>query len=389
MKQGKTMIIKNVKVFQESGKFEQGNIIIKDDIISEITQEEIQATDDKVVDGNGAYAIPGLVDLHFHGCMGYDFCDGTKEAIEEIAKYEASIGVTTIIPATLTLSTEGLEEVLKTAADFNKEFGTSPYRADLVGINMEGPFISVDKKGAQDAKNIKEVDYSLYRRFQEASNGMVTFMGIAPEKEGAVDFIKEAIKDTQVSIAHTNATYQQTKDAIDAGASHVVHLYNAMPAYTHREPGVIGAIFDSEDIHAELICDGVHIHPAVVRNTLRVLGEDRVGFVSDSMRATGMPDGDYTLGGLEVSVVGNKAVLKSNGALAGSATNLLDCMRTAVREMEVPLEVAVKCASTNPAKHAKVYDKYGSITVGKKGNIVLLDEELELKAVVKDGVQIV
>lgn len=383
------MIIKNVKVFSEQGTFEDGNIMIQEGLISEITKEEILVDENEVIDGKGAYAIPGLVDLHFHGCMGYDFCDGTKEAIEEIAKYEASIGVTTIVPATLTLTQEELEAVLKNAADFNKEYGNSPYRADLVGINMEGPFISVEKKGAQDANNIKEIDYSIYRSFQDAADGLVAFMGVAPEKEGAIDFIKKAVDDTQIAIAHTNANYQETKEAIEAGASHAVHLYNAMPAYTHREPGVIGAVLDSENVHAELICDGVHIHPAVVRNTLSILGEDRVDFISDSMCATGMPDGDYTLGGLEVSVEGNRAVLKSNGALAGSATNLLDCMRTAVKDMEVPLEVAVKCASTNPAKHAKVFDKYGSISVGKNGNVVLLDENLELTAVIKDGVKIV
>ncbi len=383
------MIIKNVKVFSEQGTFDDGNILIQDGLIAKISADEILVNENEVIDGKGAYAIPGLVDVHFHGCMGYDFCDGTKEAVEEIAKYQASIGVTTIIPATLTLTVEGLEAVLKNAAEFNKEYGNSPYRADLVGINMEGPFISIEKKGAQDPNNIKEIDYDMYRRFQDAADGLVAYMGVAPEKEGAVDFIKKAVKDTQISIAHTNANYEQTKDAIEAGASHVVHLYNAMPAYTHREPGVIGAVLDSENVHAELICDGVHIHPAVVRNTLRTLGEDRVDFISDSMCATGMPDGDYTLGGLDVSVEGNRAVLKGNGALAGSATNLLDCMRTAVKDMEVPLEVAVKCASTNPARHAKVFDKYGSITVGKHGNIILLDEKLELTAVVKDGVQIV
>lgn len=383
------MIIKNVNVFNENGTFEMGSIHIEDGIIKEVSNKiDLDTGDLECIDGKGAYAIPGLVDLHFHGCMGYDFCDDSLEAVEEIAKYEASIGVTTIIPATLTLTTEELESILKTAVTYNEKFGKSPYRSDLVGINMEGPFISVEKKGAQDPNNIKPIDYSLYRRFQDAAQGLVTFMGIAPEKEGAIEFINEAKKDTQISIAHTNANYDQTKAAIDAGASHVVHLYNAMPLYTHREPSVIGAIFDSKDVHAELICDGVHIHPAVVRNTLLTMGEDRVAFISDSMRATGMEDGDYLLGGLEVSVIGNKAVLKSNGAIAGSATNLLECMKNAVRDMEVPLEVAVKCASVNPAKHAKIYDKYGSISKGKHGNIVLLDKDLNLEMVVKDGVVI-
>lgn len=386
------MIIKNIKVFQENATFQKGTIVIQDGVITEVVvieeEEEIVISDHEVIDGQGAYAIPGLVDIHFHGCMGHDFCDGTIEAIDEIAKYEASIGVTTIAPATLTLTTDELEAVLRNAAHYNATVARSSQKADLVGINMEGPFISIEKKGAQDARNITPIDYAVFRRFQTAADGLVTFMGIAPEREGAVAFIEKAKEEVQISIAHTNASYVDAKNAFDAGASHAVHLYNAMPAYTHREPGVIGAVFDSEHVHAELICDGIHIHPAVVRNTLKVMGDDRVDFISDSMCATGMPNGNYTLGGLDVIVEGKTAVLRSNGALAGSATNLMDCMKVAVKEMEVPLEVAVKCATMNPAKHAKVYDKYGSITKGKHGNVVLLDKELNVLAVVKDGEQI-
>lgn len=389
------MIIKNVEVFREDGTFESGYIVIKDGKIASVESGEVSieevSTDEghEVIDGQGGYAIPGLVDIHFHGCMGHDFCDGTKEAIEEIGRYEASIGVTTIVPATLTLTTDELEAVLRNAAEFNKTMAKSPMRADLVGVNMEGPFISIEKKGAQDARNITPINYEVFHRFQAAAEGLVTFMGIAPERDGAVEFIEQVKDEAQVSIAHTNASYAAAKAAFDAGATHAVHLYNAMPAYSHREPGVVGAVFDSEHVHAELICDGVHIHPAVVRNTLRILGDDRVDFISDSMCATGMPDGDYTLGGLDVVVSGNSARLKSNGALAGSSTNLMDCVRVAVKEMDVPLGVAVKCASVNPAKHAKVYEQYGSISQGKRGNVVLLDKDLNLNAVIKDGVKIV
>lgn len=164
-----------------------------------------------------------------------------------------------------------------------------------------------------------------------------------------------------------------------------MHLYNAMPPFTHRAPGVIGAVMDSPHVDAELICDGVHIHPSAVRAAFRMLGADRIVFISDSMRATGMPDGRYTLGGLDVDVTGNRAVLASDGALAGSATNLLDCMRTAVREMGVPLADAVACATINPARSLGIDDRYGSIRPGKKADFLLLDTELNLKAVVKDG----
>lgn len=371
------MIIKNVKVYTEEKTFKDGEILIEDGIFI-----ENGGNTGEVIDGEGCYAIPGLIDIHFHGCMGYDFCDGTKEAIAEIAKYEAGIGVTAISPATMTLPIETLEDILGTAASYNKEKHEG---ADLIGVNMEGPFISKVKKGAQDDRHIIPSDTQTYRRFQKASGGLVKYIGIAPEECDAISFINDVKEEVNVSLAHTNADYDTAKAAFDAGACHAVHLYNAMPAFTHRAPGVIGAVSDSGHVMAELICDGVHIHPSVVRATFKMLGEDRIIFISDSMRAAGMPDGKYTLGGLDVNVTGNRATLLSDGALAGSATNLLDCMRTAVKEMGIPLETAVACATMNPAKSLGEYDKYGSIAPGKKGNVVLLDENLNLKAVIKDG----
>lgn len=380
------MIIKNVRIFTEEKTFEDGEIAIREGVFI----REPEGGDGEVLDGEGCYAIPGLIDLHFHGCRGYDFCDGTAEAIEEIAKYEASVGVTAIAPATMTLPVDELTHILATAASYRKRAGEdNPQAADLVGVNMEGPFISAAKKGAQDERNIIPCDAGICRQFLDASEGLVKFVGIAPEcSEDALEFIREMKGQVHISLAHTNADYDRAKAAFDAGADHAVHLYNAMPAFTHRAPGVVGAVADSPQVNAELICDGVNIHPAVVRATFRMLGGERMILISDSMRATGMPDGRYTLGGLDVDVVGNHATLVSNGALAGSATNLMDCMRTAVKQMGLPLGTAVACATANPARALGIYDQYGSITPGKKGNVVLLDEELNLRAVIKDGVVI-
>lgn len=393
-----SMIIKNVKVYTEEQKFTDGEIVIRDGVIEDsqaVSGVNAKPEDgEEVLDGEGCYAIPGLIDLHFHGCMGYDFCDGTKEAIEEIAKYEASIGVTAISPATMTLPVEELERILETAAEYKEEAEKrakegNPKEADLIGVNMEGPFISVEKKGAQDERNIITCNEDVCQRFLDASKGLVKYVGIAPERnEDAVRFIKEMKDKVNISLAHTNAGYDAAMEAFNAGANHAVHLYNAMPAFTHRAPGVVGAVCDSEHVDAELICDGVHIHPSMVRATFKMMGADRMILISDSMRATGMPDGQYTLGGLDVNVVGNRATLVSNGALAGSATNLMDCMRVAVREMGIPLETAIACATINPAKSLGEYEKYGSITKGKKGNVVLLDRDLNLKVVVKDGVRL-
>ena len=379
------MIIRNVKVYTESKTFEDGAIMIRNGVFDQVLTgpDSAGADDSEILDGEGCYAIPGLIDLHFHGCMGDDFCDGSKEAIARIAKYEASIGVTAIAPATMTLPADELEEILKVAAEYKKEASEG---ADLIGINMEGPFISPAKKGAQDERNIVPCDTDMCHRFLDASEGLVKFVGIAPEQsEKSLDFIQQMKGKVNISLAHTNADYDTAKAAFDAGANHAVHLYNAMPAFTHRAPGVVGAVSDSEHVMAEIICDGVHIHPSAVRATFKMMGADRMILISDSMRATGMPDGRYTLGGLDVDVVGNRATLVSDGALAGSATNLMDCMRTAVKKMGIPLETAVACATMNPAKSLGVYDQYGSIKAGKKADVVLLDKELNLKMVIKDG----
>lgn len=381
------MVIDNVLVYTENKEFVKGGIVLENDTIKSVYKdgEKPQVDNDKVIDGNGVFAIPGLIDLHFHGCKGDDFCDASKEAIEHIAKYECSVGVTSIAPATMTLPVAELENVLKTAAEYNETLHGSDC-ADLIGVNMEGPFISKVKKGAQDERNIIPCNEQVLERFLKASNGLVKFIGIAPEEsDNSIEFIKNVKDKVNVSLAHTNSDYDTAMKAFAAGANHAVHLYNAMPPFTHRASGVVGAVSDSENVMAEIICDGIHIHPSVVRATFKMMGADRMILISDSMRATGMPDGTYTLGGLDVNVVGKRATLVSDGAIAGSVTNLMDCMRTVVKDMNIPLETAVGCATINPAKSLGVYDKYGSISVGKKANVVLLGSELELKMVVKDG----
>ncbi|MCI8730567.1 MAG: N-acetylglucosamine-6-phosphate deacetylase [Lachnospiraceae bacterium] len=372
--------IRNVKIFTEQHTFREGSIAIKDGLFAEPAENP-----GKIIDGQGCYAIPGLIDIHFHGCMGYDFCDGTQEALREIARYEASVGVTGMAPATMTLPAEQLEEILSNAAAFSADSGKNPGEAELLGVNMEGPFISKHKKGAQDDTYIIPSDVELFHRFQRAAEGLVKFIAVAPEVEGALAFVDRVKDEAVVSLAHTNADYDEALAAFQRGVSHAVHLFNAMPPFGHREPGVVGAVADSHHVTAELICDGVHIHPSVVRAAFKILGENRIILISDSMRAAGMPDGTYTLGGQAVQVTKGRAVLVSSGALAGSASNLMECMKTAVKEMGIPLETAVACASENPAKRLGEYGRRGSITFGKKADLVLLDRDLNVKCVMKDG----
>lgn len=370
------MIIKNVLAFTEYRTFEKRDLYIKD---GKFAAAQKDASPD-MLDGGGCYAIPGLIDIHFHGCMGADFCDGTPEAIQTIADYEASQGITTILPATMTLPENELMQIMKTAAAFQNTQG-----AILAGINMEGPFISPLKKGAQAPEHIRKPDVMLFRRLQAEAKGLIKLCDIAPEEEGAYEFISELKDEVRISFAHTAADYNTAKKAYDLGACHATHLYNAMSPFAHRDPGVVGAACDSEHVHVELICDGIHIHPATVRATLEMFGEERVVMISDSMRATGLSDGSYTLGGQEVTVTGKLATLTSDGAIAGSCTNLMDCVRTAVKEMQIPLEIAVGCATINAAQSVGIYDTYGSLSEGKIANVVLLNKDLSIKAVILRG----
>jgi N-acetylglucosamine-6-phosphate deacetylase len=370
------MIIKNANVYNENNTFKIRDIYMTEDRITDTAPKG-----DTTIDATGLYAIPGLTDIHFHGCAGVDFCDGTPKALETIAKYEAANGITTICPATMSLPEEMLSAILKNAADYNQEDGSI-----LCGINLEGPFLSVKKKGAQNEEYIRKPDLDMFFRLDELSGNMIKLVDVAPEEEGAKDFVVKLKGKKVLSLAHTMADYNTAKEAFDLGASHVTHLYNAMPPLHHRDPGVIGAALDTPHCNVELICDSIHIHPSVVRATIKMFGEDRIVFISDSMMATGLPDGEYSLGGQEVKVVGKKAVLKNDeGAIAGSVTNLFDCMKNAVLNMGIPFETAVKASAVNPAKIIGIYEDYGSISCGKIANIVLLDDAFHIKYVIING----
>lgn len=368
----------NGNVFTPEGTFEEKSLYVTDNKIT--SEEEYNSKElDEVVDVTDCYVLPGLIDIHFHGCKKVDFCDGTKEVIETIAEYEASQGVTAICPATMTFSKEKLESIFQTVREYPNEKG-----AILCGVNMEGPYISYKKKGAQNGQYIRVASIEEFDKLQKLSGNMIKLVDIAPEIDGAMEFIQEAKKSTNISIAHTTAGYDIAMKAFEQGASHVTHLYNAMTGFSHREPGVVGAAAEYEGCYVELICDGVHIHPSAVKSTFKLFGKDRIVLISDSMEATGMPDGEYELGGQKVIVRGNRAELE-DGTLAGSVTNLLKCMQTAVKDMEIPLEDAVLCATRNPAKSIGVYDTMGSLEPGKLANIVVLDKELNIKSVYING----
>lgn len=332
------------------------------------------------IDAAGCYVIPGLIDLHFHGCVGHDFCDGSEEAIDAIARYQASRGVTAICPATMTYPEDVLGPIMDAAAAYEaKRDG-----AALVGINMEGPYISPDNIGAQNPAYLHLPDEAMFRRLQERSGNLIKLVDVAPEVEGALDFIASVAPEVRVSIAHTQADYDAACAAIEAGARQMTHLCNAMPPLHHRKPGPIGAAFDRPEVTPELIADGVHIHPSMVRLLFAAFGGDRIILISDSMMATGLDDGEYSLGGQDVTVRGNLATLH-DGTIAGSATDLMACVRVAVRDMGVPLDVAVRAASANPARALGIEGERGGIDIGKVADAVVLDEDLNVKHVIVRG----
>ena len=342
-----------------------------------------ESGDDVVIDASDCYVIPGLVDVHFHGCVGEDFSDATAEGLQKIADYELSEGVTYICPAGMTLPEDQLTAICRTTAAHRKNNSGG---AEVVGAHLEGPFLSMAKKGAQNGAFIHEPDADMLKRLQDAAEGSVRLVTVAAEEPNAMEFIKAAVDmGITVSLGHTTAGYDVASAAYAAGASHATHLYNGMPSLHHREPAVIGAAFDA-GARAELICDGIHIHGSVVRLTFAMFGAERMVLISDSLRATGMPDGIYPFGGQEIEVHGNRATIAGHPeTLAGSVTSLMGCLRKAV-EFGIPLADAVRAASLNPAEAIGIADRAGTVDVGKEASILLLNKkDLSLRTVIFKG----
>lgn len=375
------MLIKNGLVFSDKNVFEPLSVIIDNGLITGILPgDAVTEYSGEVLDASGCYVLPGLCDVHLHGAAGADICDGEMESIKRIAEYELSQGVTSICPATMTLPDARLIKILKTVSGYQSGRKET---ADIVGIHLEGPFISHKKKGAQKEEYIQMPDADKLMYWQDISGGMIRLVTIAPELPGAVKCISECKRCMRFSLGHTICDYDTARAAFDAGADHVTHLYNAMMPFDHREPGLIGAAFDLKDRYTELICDGVHISPTAVRTAFEMINFDRLVLISDSMEATGMADGKYHLGGQRVNVTGNKAIL-DDGTIAGSVTSLYKCMLKAV-DLGIPLESAVAAATINPCRSIGIDSDRGSIEKGKKAHFVLLDKnDLSIKRVIKE-----
>ena len=373
------MNYKNANIYTEQFRFERGAFSVENGRFCRVLGE---AAED-AVDLQGAYVLPGLIDVHTHGNSGADFSDGDAAGVEKMARYLAKNGVTSFAPASMTLPYETLEKAFASARAFVDARLSDA--AALRGIQMEGPFFSEKKKGAQNGAYLRNPDFEAFKALQDGCGGLVRIVDVAPELPGAEEFIRKAKALCTVSIAHTDADYDAARAAIEAGVTHLTHLFNAMPALHHRKPGVIGAAAERECVTAELICDGLHVHPSVVRMAFKLF-PGRICLVSDALRCCGMPDGEYELGGQPVFLKDGIARL-ADGTIAGSASNLYSCMRNAI-DFGIPVAEAINAATITPARQLGRDSEIGSIEEGKLADFVVCDEALRRKAVYIGGVKL-
>lgn len=373
------MFYSNARIFGGDFRFHMGAFEVKDGRFGQVLPEEVPAD---AVDLKGATVIPGLIDVHSHGNSGADFSDGDYEGLKAMACYYAKCGVTSFAPASMTLPYDVLEKAFAAAVELTRE--NPEGAAVLRGIQMEGPYFSYKKRGAQNPDYLKEPDFDGFQKLHDGCGGLISIVDVAPELPGAAEFAEKASKLCTVSVAHTDADYDRAKAVFDAGATHLTHLYNAMPGINHRNPGVIPAAVENPHVRAEIICDGYHIHPAAVRLAFSMFGGERMILVSDSGRCAGLPEGSkFTLGGQDAWLKGGVGRLE-DGTIACSAANLWDCL-TNVLSWGIQEEDAVRAATWNPACAISAEEEVGSIQKGKVADFIVCNSDYTEKRVFLAG----
>ncbi|HLR35582.1 MAG TPA: N-acetylglucosamine-6-phosphate deacetylase [Tissierellales bacterium] len=376
-------LIKNVRVITPYEIIFEHALLIEEGIIKKIIPED-KINDEyysEIIDGENNFLAPGFIDIHNHGNSGYDFMDATEGAIDEMTKFHFKNGVISTLGTIITSSDENIEKAIVNL----QEYKNKNDRAQVLGIHLEGPFFNLLKKGAQPKEYIKDPYLEGMKKYNELAKGSLKMVSLAPELKGAdslISYLKS--ENVMVAMAHSNATFNEAKKGVDNGVTIATHLYNGMRSFSHREPGIIGVSLTDERVYCELINDRIHLHDAATLMAIKMKGIDKIVLVSDAMRAAGLENGEYELGGQKVFVKEGAARLE-NGSLAGSTLNLRDAVYNMIKWLNIPTHQAVRMASLNPAKAIKIDDRKGSIEVGKDADLIIFDENINVEAGIVGG----
>lgn len=381
---GRTFNLIHAEVVTPRGTFRDGAVAVKDGVITYVGTTaglpEAHAAGVETIDAKGSYVLPGFIDVHVHGGMLEDFSKPSKQGLDAITKLHCSQGTTSMLATTMTLPKAMIDNVLEEVHQYMA--GEMPY-AQLVGVHLEGPFISPKWPGAQNPEHIAPPNREWIEGWEQQYPGLIKQVTFAPERDGAHELIRYLRKQGIVAAAgHTDATYEEIIAAYEVGLNHSVHMFNAMTPLHHRKPGTAGAILSTPGISAEIIADGIHVHPAAIRLLSSVKTGSNLLLITDAMSAAGLGDGDYMLGDLPVIVKNNVCTLRdSEGTLAGSTLTMIRGFRYLVQEVGLSIERASEAASVNPAKLIRIDHYTGSIETGKQADLLLVDRDLELQRV--------
>ncbi|MGC5343027.1 N-acetylglucosamine-6-phosphate deacetylase [Streptomyces sp. DT24] len=371
-------VLAGARVVLPTGTVENGRVIVEGTRIAGSTPD-----DARTVDLTGHWVVPGFVDMHNHGGGGASFATGTAEQVLTGVRMHREHGTTTIVASTVTGSLDTLAAQAGMLSELVEQ-------GELAGVHFEGPFISPCRKGAHSEGLLRHPDPAEVRKLMDAARGTAKMFTLATELPGGIDSVRLLVENGVIAaVGHTDATYEQTVEAIDAGATVATHLFNAMPPLGHRAPGPIAALLEDERVTVELINDGTHLHPAALELAYHRAGARRVALITDAMDAAGFGDGRYELGPLAVEVKDGVARLMEGGSIAGSTLTLDTAFRRAVTIDRIPVDDVVRSISANPARLLGVYDRVGSLEPGKDADLVVLDADFALKGVMRRGEWIV